>query len=674
MAQASKIEWMNINGYRVSYDDVNGYIAYNNDNTVVYRIDNNGIAFVRTQDGNSIVFFGMKPSDFVPGKIILDDEGCQHLFSGEAITSTNVYSENGNIFRKITYNDDNRIIREYDETGEKIIYEWINNNDGSFSYKNCDSGIIEHYDPFERLYYIEYPDGSKEYLDGDGVLITIYSDGTYIAGEEKGTYIIDDNGDIICKDNAGNQIFYDKLGHKYQEITHDGDVYEFYKDRQKSIINGKIKYSKIGHIEYDEEAYIKVLNTLNGIDGNNVISGCYSIESAISSFPDSYSSSGINSVKGDIEGHVNLIKSLSEMTNYSLLAYDTCDEELRDGLYLLVDSLFGDNELALANKFKREIRLSIEDRDNDNILEYKENTNFKMLSESVIVASIYTDSDGNKWYLNKNNLVIGLKGENVKLNYGGETFSVAYDENGFIRLTDSKGNPLNIFGDYNEESEQYGGNQNALEYCFIHKPNYYAKEIVENYFPDANIEQLDNIFMEAQRSCCGNVAITNLVFKKFEGNEEGFYDTFGYPMYEMKYDPTKSSLSVDYNYEPMIMDLFCHERKNGTIDDFNSTPLEEIGTKSSNVYSMKRYLQNNYNVSLSDYEEPLEYFGEMGYTLYNMDGTIFSQDGSGHAMIGVGRTADGRIIVSSWGRKYILELSTDEEDIKFGQGEYQKFN
>ena len=72
-------------------------------------------------------------------------------------------------------------------------------------------------------------------------------------------------------------------------------------------------------------------------------------------------------------------------------------------------------------------------------------------------------------------------------------------------------------------------------------------------------------------------------------------------------------------------------------------------------------------------KDNIEYYGEKGYILYNMDGSIYTPYGDGHAMVGIGRTNDGKIIVSSWGEKLILELSTEEDDIKMGQEEYRKF-
>ena len=135
---------------------------------------------------------------------------------------------------------------------------------------------------------------------------------------------------------------------------------------------------KTNYIEYDEEAYNKILNTLNGINGSDAINACANIRNAVAGFPDNYSSGGINSIESNLKEHVNLIKSLSETTNYSILAYDTCDESLRDGLYSLIDSLFGDSDKTFGDKFKKAIEHTLEMK--DGILRNKDDTNYNKTS------------------------------------------------------------------------------------------------------------------------------------------------------------------------------------------------------------------------------------------------------------------------------------------------------
>ena len=672
--------WMYINGYHVSYDKEKGYVGYiKSSETVeekkVFEISQDGIASINTQNGNSVSLFDIKIDDFKKDIVFIEDidgEHLEHYFSGEAITSTKIYNKEGNCTREIIYNNDNSIIKQYNETGDTLISKLIRNNDQSEIYTNYNTGETQYSSPFGEYYCTKHADGSMEYLNKENYFI-IYPDGTYVSDDEKGTYTIDKDGNIVCTNEEGNQIYYNKLGYKYQIITSDGSIYYLNNDTKIVTKNGKKTYSMISHIEYDEESYNKILNTLNSVDGSSITSNCGGVVTTISQFPDGGYSSNISTIESNINNHINLVKSLGAMTNYSLLAYQSCDEDLRKGLYLLIDSLFGDNDLELANRFKRAISPVIEDKDNDKILEYKENVNFKVLSNNEIVSDTYTDENGNIWYLNKNNRVIGMDGKNIKLNYGGETFNVIYDKNGIIKLTDSNGNPLNIFGDYNIDSKQFGGAQDNVYDCFTDNLNHHAIQIAEDYYPDANKEELQDIFSQLALGGCGNMAMTNIVFKKFEGNEDGFYDTFGYTMYDIKYDKSTNGLTVDYNYEPLAVDLFCHERKNGNIKMFQQTSFWDTGTLSHNVDSMINYLKDKYNVSLKGFSEPIEYYGEKGYILYNMDGSIYTPYGDGHAMVGIGRTNDGKIIVSSWGEKLILELSTEEDDIKMGQEEYRKF-
>lgn len=133
------------------------------------------------------------------------------------------------------------------------------------------------------------------------------------------------------------------------------------------------KISALNHIEYDEESYNTIMRTFNSISDSykgTISSACSNINRAVSSFPDKYSVSGLDGVEENIESKISLIKSLSEIINYSILAYQACDETLRDGLYSLVDSLFGDTESDLSDYFKNITDSIVEEK--DGILKYKD--------------------------------------------------------------------------------------------------------------------------------------------------------------------------------------------------------------------------------------------------------------------------------------------------------------
>lgn len=719
---SNKEEWLDINGYHIFHDKNDTYTAYNGEGKVVYIINSDKQLTAFTKNGEDICFNNVTIKDIKPD-MILKRGTDKYYFSDNTITRAKVYGfpDSEGDFIEFVYNDDSRHEYEYDHEGGNVIYETILNNDGSYQLKevstgvtrdfdsNCNlvriikpNGYIDYYDNDRKrvrtvspdgleyyydeyndaytikhndddtieyhyldnknhTYRIKYSDGKDEYLIDSENTLTLYADGKFELNGHKGTYSIDDKGNIICIDTDGSRIFYNKYGDKRRLIDKDGTYYDEISYQQVKYKNGKFVYSMRNHIEYDEEAYNKVLNSLNEINGNNIDGTISSVENSISSFPDVYSSGRIVNVKENIKSHINLIESLKEMTNYSLLAYQTCDDSLKDGLKLLIDSLFNENDKYLGDKFKSIVNPTIEDRDKDNILEYKATTNFKMLSESAIVDKVYTDKDGNKFYLNKNNVVIKIDGDNFKINYGGKDFNVSY-KNGIVIAKDSKGRSLDIFGDYNLDSCQFGGNQEDLVKAYN---NPYVDAMIKSYFPSITTEEELQYLNNIKNNGCGNVAITNLVFKKFEGKEEEFYKTFGYPMYEMKYDSKNDGLSIDYNYEPLIMDLYCHE---------NPDIYHTDGTDKTRRESMEKYLEEKYNVSLKKFKSPLRYYGESQYNLYDIDGTLLEANGGGHAMIGVDFTDYRRIIVSSWGRKLILERAATSNYVKkYNDYEYKKY-
>ena len=633
----SKIILDRKNDYEITFTEQSGYIAYDKLNQEVYHIYPDKTVSIKV-DNKDIVLHNsdLKIDDMLVEQTITDDNGVKY------------YISNGKLKKQIEYNKDGSILLEYNY-----------NDDGSYQAHDYEMGNTVFLDKKGNPYRIDESDGRIFLIDSD---VYLKSDGTFNTKTgETGIYSFDDNGNIVCHDGNGDICYYGGERCKLlKRVSEDGTIYEYNNDKESQRVTKtrKVTYSRINHIAYDEEAYDKILITLNNI-GNSykstIASACSSIESSINGFPDSYSSSGIDSVGSSIEGHIDLINSLSEMTNYSLLAYQTCDDNLKDGLYQLIDSLFDDSEKKLGERFKKIIQSSIEDRDGDDILEYKEATDFKTLSETAIVYSTFEDEDGNKWYLSKNNTVIGIDGENIKVNYGGTIFNVSYNQDGVIVLKDNDGNDIDIFGDYNLDSSQYGGNQ-----CFLSSSydNLYVNNTLSKFFPEATDEERIAFLSRVAEVGCGYTAVTNFVFKQFEGKEDDFYKMFGYPMYDIKYSDN-SGLSVDYNYEPLIVDLYCESNKR--VHSFFSKDYEGPMATSPEILSqMFNYLKNDYGIKIDNVPIGMKFISDGGYSLYNMDGSLYLSDGGGHAMVEVGKNEKGQSIVSSWGLKFIYEPSDDE--------------
>ena len=650
----------NLNNYTIEYTESTGYTAYDENGDCVYKIDNDGTAFINIKyyNGDKGFLINGDPltiEDISKNMCIKSNNGIYDFYlSNGYVEKINYFNQDGILKQSNHYelNGDYQIEYYNDDGNSKIDYYEKNGN----IYKTVDKSI----------------DGNDEKIvlwgtiENKNVKVILYSDGTCAFKSDKptyldGTYSYDSSGNIICITDEGDSYYYDSYGNATKRVNKDGSVYIYNIDKDSQIVtkNGHTSYSKINHIEYDEDAYTTILNGLNSVDGSTISNACSDIESAVNSFPDSYSCN-IGEVGSGIADNISLISSLSEMVNYSLLAYQTCDEELRRGLYSLIDSLFGDSDKEIANRFKDAIKNTIEDRNNDGILEYKEDTNFRYLSQNAIVTSTYVDENGNIWYINKNNIVVGIKGENISLDYGEERFDLTYDENGIITLKDSKGKPLNIFGDYNLNSGQFGGDQGGLKDSYN---NQYVNDVLSKYFPDSSLEEQVALLDKAVNTGCGHVAVTNLIFKSYEGNEQEFYDTFGFPMYEVKCNKDSStgdiSFSVDFNYEPVIMDLYSEVNSESGNLDIKSTITTAGGVTPQTVEKLLSNAEKKYNVDFSNIPSENKFYLDYGYSLYESDGTLICMGSSAihHAMIGVGQNEYGQQLVSNGGELCIYEPS-----------------
>lgn len=592
------------------------------DNTVSLNLDNGLLHFKHTP--------GYTINDMGKNQFLTDDNGTKYYI----------------------YNNRLQSKKETDSEGNSIVSYY--NDDNSYRVEKSNDGVI-YYDSNGQEYKHEYLDGKISYTLEPGKYFVIEKNGTYALYGDKtvnGNYTIDENGNIVYTDSDGNTIYRDQnAGRIVKSVIEDGvvQINDYETEKQTTIKNGKKTYAKINHIEYDEEAYDKILKTLNEIDGSVISNSHSDIQYQIDCLPDSSTFNIIH-----LNEHIKLIESLSKMTNYSLLAYQLCDQGLEYSLNRLIDSLFGDMDKSLANVFKKTINFSIEDNNDDGILEYKEDTDFSKLSKDAIFDTVFIDVNGIKWYINNNDTVVGVEGENIPFTFGGEKLFVSFDENGICKITDKNYNSLNIFGDYNTETTQYGGCQSVfisgLNPSIL--DNEYVMDKLNEYYPNATMEEKDYYLEQLAYTGCGNVAMANLVFKKFEGNEEGFYNTFGYPMYEMKF--VNEGMTIDYNYEPVILELFHSVNGNS---DIKKASKSAKGTSVDARNKMENYLLNNYGVKLDNMPDDCVFVAEQGYSLYNTDGSLSSSSGRAHAMIVVGTDENNQTIVSSWGEKYILEYS-----------------
>lgn len=154
--------------------------------------------------------------------------------------------------------------------------------------------------------------------------------------------------------------------------------------------------------------------------------------------------------------------------------------------------------------------------------------------------------------------------------YHNSNIFVDYSDDGnlsFKRYNEETGeyNPISIFDDENLASSQYGANQEAFiknfgtlikdPYIWEELQKYYPVESFEN--EDKAMEFYQKYFTVMAHDGCGYAASANCVFKAYEGREEEFERTFGYPMY--KVSPTGE---IDFNYEMFQLGHYNYYNQN----------------------------------------------------------------------------------------------------------------
>ena len=664
---ASNDEWINVNNYWIFHDENDVYTAYGEESKVMYSVsrreDNNFVLklYSKCDTAVPIIIDGEKPFNFEmmkPDCVIHSRSGKEITLKDFAVTKMVYDVENGEHIERL-YNDENIVESWYDSSGKIIYRETDDNHLNVQLQEDFINKTTSYYSKDGNLYCVEYEDGRKEYSYDEDPFI-IYKDGTFSYKKSKGNYTIDSNNNFICVDEDNNQIFLDSVGHKYKEITANGTVYDYDKNSQATIRNGKVSYTTINHIEYDEEAYDNILNSLNNVESSysSTIESAYSnISDTVGSFPDSCSFNVMDIANG-IRGHITLVNSLKESINYSLLAYQATESDLKDALNILIDDLFGESEIGLATIFKHEIYNTIEDRDNDKIMEYKKGTNFNTLTRRAIPASSYVDQNGNTIYLNKNSIIIGIDGNSTQISFSNTIFNLSSGEDGILKLTDKDGKSLNIFGDYNIDSSQYGSNQMHVEYAY-NDDN--VMNMISKYYPTATMEEKTALLSKITNKGCGYAAITNLIFKEFEGNENSFYETYGFPMYDVR-KITEDIYYIDYNYEPVIVDLFCKANDPNAMGNINYLVQNGAGVNKERITRIFNYLKDTKGIHLSNTISAENIIGDRGYCLRDLDGEImeYHSDTAGHIMLITEHDEAGNSYVSSWGQKFMLEKILDE--------------
>lgn len=244
-----------------------------------------------------------------------------------------------------------------------------------------------------------------------------------------------------------------------------------------------------------------------------------------------------------------------------------------------------------------------------------------------------------------------------------------------------------------DDTGDYGGDQGDPQSqwgFWSEKKDLY--EIVRRHYPDYSDKEIKAFLKKLNSEGCSYVAFLNTLFAAYEGREEEFERTFGFPMYK----------DGDLNYNELLVDYYCstdnHVEINGkdfwdTYEDFGDgdgdrqsydykTDTTGRGASATDeIYRGGRYLDEkgvDYTIE-SKIDVTVENFSQLaedGYVVINFfDGPLQDIEGNtvqylpGHAMTITGTTSDGRYIVSSWGKKYYIDPSKGQANYVYYQYE-----
>ncbi|WP_031547600.1 hypothetical protein [Oribacterium sp. FC2011] len=220
----------------------------------------------------------------------------------------------------------------------------------------------------------------------------------------------------------------------------------------------------------------------------------------------------------------------------------------------------------------------------------------------------------------------------------------------------------NIVFDTDGEKGKYGGDQGALMYRDTEQKQWIYNNILKKNIPDLELssDELDEFYSNMNNTGCAYVALLNTVFTHFQGREEEFEKTFGYPMFDK---------NGNLNYDIMFADIYTTKHSDGkTFKGLTPKEGEELIEGYLKNHGVKCDAKVTNSVSPKNIDTLL-YEGKQVIIHYYC-GNIYpvgSEKGhtiTAHDMVITGVTEDGKYIVSSWGDKYYLDPNEKLNTVK----------
>ena len=318
------------------------------------------------------------------------------------------------------------------------------------------------------------------------------------------------------------------------------------------------------------------------------------------------------------------------------------------------------------------------------------------------ILKVVRNGDSTAVLLKNGNTMHILNNESIVIN----TDSNGNVEYGYSLNADGSLSNISIFNDYNNLNYQYGGRQglfreNVNEY--LNDPLIYQE--LEECFPGSSLEQKRAYLSHMAGKCCGYVAEVNSLYKNYQGRESEFRDKFGFDMYKVD-----NNGNLDYNYEYMVLKYYDYVYSttgqknineicnmdtgyntpegykfadfitndygiNCNVQQYINTDLGDIGIEQATVMGPNDTVANVNISNINSREQTLQAYRELAsqghddimigayrYHLIDYDNhSLFTSPATAHAMTVLGEE-NGNLIVSSFGRKYILDLGYTENN------------
>ncbi|EFR88109.1 conserved hypothetical protein, partial [Listeria marthii FSL S4-120] len=311
----------------------------------------------------------------------------------------------------------------------------------------------------------------------------------------------------------------------------------------------------------------------------------------------------------------------------------------------------------------------------------------KLLTFNANSPSIFSEINSLQQAVNQ-----GLAQTKTAWNVMTGTFSVpSANELGWATFINNFQNNKNskaekIPGVYSENST-YGGAQGGPRAAYSNGDNRIA-DIIRQYYPNMSDKEIKQYLQKLDSEGCSYVSLVNTFLDHYNGSEEDFEKTFGFPLYNI----VNGEKVINYNY--LITDFYASQDNHNsegflfwqkdTINENEDISVEEgIGTSKP----MRKYRFENY---MKDHGVKVDVIGGEGflglssinanienYDKYHDKGAIIISVNpiemtevngehliteGGHSMTVTGKTSDGKLILSSWGRKYYFDPSDYEAE------------